>query len=552
MTENVWSNEYKQWNIAPTIQLPARHVTLLDFWENSFQKFSSRTAFIFKDKKFSFDEIEQYSRKFASFLQHLQLPQGSRIAVMMPNIIQYPIVSLAVIRAGYILVNVNPLYTARELQHQLHDAGASVLVLLDQFMPVYQQVKDQLAIQYVVITAAPDLLVDPAEKPESQQEVQIFSLKDVLSETLPETYLRPKLDQEDTVVLQYTGGTTGVSKGAELTHRNIIANLLQNNAVFCSYFGDRDAYADEVTICALPLYHIFAFTVCLLHSTLNKGYATVLVANPRDLSDLVHCFKTYQPAVFPAVNTLFNALINHQEFKTLDHSHLRITTGGGMTVLKSTADAWQRITGCMIREGYGLSETSPVATFNPPASTTFSGSIGIPLPATEIKILDDTGQEVVQGEKGEIAIRGPQVMKGYWNLPEETAKVMTVDGFFRSGDIGVMDAKGYVRIIDRKKDMILVSGFNVFPNEIEAVLSQHPKVLEVAVIGVADEKSGEVPKAFIVKKEQSLTAEEIQSYARENLTGYKQPRYIEFLHELPKSTVGKILRKALRQDASLQ
>ncbi len=552
MTENVWSNEYKQWNIAPTIQLPARHVTLLDFWEHSFQKFSSRTAFIFKDKKFSFDEIEQYSRKFASFLQHLQLPQGSRIAVMMPNIIQYPIVSLAVIRAGYILVNVNPLYTARELQHQLHDAGASVLVLLDQFMPVYQQVKDQLAIQHVVITAAPDLLVDPAEKPESQQEAQIFSLKDILSETLPDTYLRPKLDQEDTVVLQYTGGTTGVSKGAELTHRNIIANLLQNNAVFCSYFGDRDAYADEVTICALPLYHIFAFTVCLLHSTLNKGYATVLVANPRDLSDLVHCFKTYQPAVFPAVNTLFNALINHQEFKTLDHSHLHITTGGGMTVFKSTADAWQRITGCMIREGYGLSETSPVATFNPPASTTFSGSIGIPLPATEIKILDDTGQEVVQGEKGEIAIRGPQVMKGYWNLPEETAKVMTVDGFFRSGDIGVMDAKGYVRIIDRKKDMILVSGFNVFPNEIEAVLSQHPKVLEVAVIGVADEKSGEVPKAFIVKKEQSLTAEEIQSYARENLTGYKQPRYIEFLHELPKSTVGKILRKALRQDASLQ
>lgn len=552
MTENVWSNEYKQWNIAPTIQLPARHVTLLDFWEHSFQKFSSRTAFIFKDKKFSFDEIEQYSRKFASFLQHLQLPQGSRIAVMMPNIIQYPIVSLAVIRAGYILVNVNPLYTARELQHQLHDAGASVLVLLDQFMPVYQQVKDQLAIQHVVITAAPDLLVDPAEKPESQQEAQIFSLKDILSETLPDTYLRPKLDQEDTVVLQYTGGTTGVSKGAELTHRNIIANLLQNNAVFCSYFGDRDAYADEVTICALPLYHIFAFTVCLLHSTLNKGYATVLVANPRDLSDLVHCFKIYQPAVFPAVNTLFNALINHQEFKTLDHSHLRITTGGGMTVFKSTADAWQRITGCMIREGYGLSETSPVATFNPPASTTFSGSIGIPLPATEIKILDDTGQEVVQGEKGEIAIRGPQVMKGYWNLPEETAKVMTVDGFFRSGDIGVMDAKGYVRIIDRKKDMILVSGFNVFPNEIEAVLSQHPKVLEVAVIGVADEKSGEVPKAFIVKKEQSLTAEEIQSYARENLTGYKQPRYIEFLHELPKSTVGKILRKALRQDASLQ
>ncbi|AWV87711.1 AMP-binding protein [Acinetobacter radioresistens] len=552
MTENVWSNEYKQWNIAPTIQLPARHVTLLDFWENSFQKFSSRTAFIFKDKKFSFDEIEQYSRKFASFLQHLQLPQGSRIAVMMPNIIQYPIASLAVIRAGYILVNVNPLYTARELQHQLHDAGASVLVLLDQFMPVYQQVKDQLAIQHVVITAAPDLLVDPAEKPESQQEAQIFSLKDILSETLPETYLRPKLDQEDTVVLQYTGGTTGVSKGAELTHRNIIANLLQNNAVFCSYFGDRDAYADEVTICALPLYHIFAFTVCLLHSTLNKGYATVLVANPRDLSDLVHCFKTYQPAVFPAVNTLFNALINHQKFKTLDHSHLCITTGGGMTVFKSTADAWQRITGCMIREGYGLSETSPVATFNPPASTTFSGSIGIPLPATEIKILDDTGQEVVQGEKGEIAIRGPQVMKGYWNLPEETAKVMTVDGFFRSGDIGVMDVKGYVRIIDRKKDMILVSGFNVFPNEIEAVLSQHPKVQEVAVIGVADEKSGEVPKAFIVKKEQSLTAEEIQSYARENLTGYKQPRYIEFLHELPKSTVGKILRKALRQDTSLQ
>ncbi|HFF5063734.1 TPA: AMP-binding protein, partial [Acinetobacter baumannii] len=322
--------------------------------------------------------------------------------------------------------------------------------------------------------------------------------------------------------------------------------LLQNNVVFKSYFGDRDAFEDEIAICALPLYHIFGFTVCLLHSAMNKGYATVLVPNPRDLDALVHCFEKYRPTVFPAVNTLFNALINHEAFNKLDHSRLEITTGGGMAILKSTADGWEKLTGRIIREGYGLSETSPVATFNPPISNTFSGTIGIPVPSTDIAILDDEGHQLAPGETGEIAIRGPQVMKGYWNLPEETKAVMTADGFFRTGDIGFMNEKGYTKIIDRKKDMILVSGFNVFPNEIEEVLAQHPKILEVAVVGIADEKSGEVPKAFIVKKDDSLSVEEIQIYAKENLTGYKQPRYIQFINELPKSNVGKILRKELK------
>ncbi|EXR80147.1 AMP-binding enzyme family protein [Acinetobacter baumannii 541915] len=545
MTKQIWLDEYKQWNIESTITLPDEQTSLLDLWDNSFNKFQQRKAFIFADQSFSYAEIDLYSRKVATFLQSLGLEKGTRVAVMMPNIIQYPIISLAVIRAGYILVNINPLYTARELKHQLNDAGAKVLFILEQFLPVYDAVKEQVSVEQIITTTMTEMLVDQPTELDTL-DTKKYAFKQILLKANAQDYIRPKLILEDTALLQYTGGTTGVSKGAELTHKNIVANLLQNNVVFKSYFGDRDAFEDEIAICALPLYHIFGFTVCLLHSAMNKGYATVLVSNPRDLDALVHCFEKYRPTVFPAVNTLFNALLHHEGFNKLDHSRLEITTGGGMAILKSTADGWEKLTGRIIREGYGLSETSPVAPFNPPISNTFSGTIGIPVPSTDIAILDDEGHQLAPGETGEIAIRGPQVMKGYWNLPEETKAVMTADGFFRTGDIGFMNEKGYTKIIDRKKDMILVSGFNVFPNEIEEVLAQHPKILEVAVVGIADEKSGEVPKAFIVKKDDSLSVEEIQTYAKENLTGYKQPRHIQFINELPKSNVGKILRKELK------
>jgi long-chain acyl-CoA synthetase len=368
-----------------------------------------------------------------------------------------------------------------------------------------------------------------------------------MSKVNASNYKRPSLTLSDTAVLQYTGGTTGVSKGAELTHRNLVANMLQCDGIFQSKFGAQDGSKDDRIFCALPLYHIFAFMVCAMYG-MYKGQANILIPNPRDLPAVMKELRKYRPSFFPAVNTLFNALVNNEEFKQLDHSNLKMAMGGGMAVLASTAEAWKKITGTNIIEGYGLSETSPVATANPPSSMEFSGTIGVPLPLTEVAILDDDGNEVPLGEQGEISIRGPQVMKGYWNRPDETEQVMT-NGFFRTGDIGIMDARGYIKIVDRKKDMILVSGFNVYPSEIEDVVSKHPKVLEVAAIGVPDEKSGEVPKLFVVKKDPSLTTEEVLAYAKENLTGYKRPRYVEFMDELPKSNVGKILRKDLRKTA---
>ncbi len=546
MVNKIWADEYQKWDVSFDIQFPQDASSLLDFWDKSFVKFQQRDAFIFKNQRFTFDQVEYYSRQLATFLQSLGLPQGSRIAVMLPNIIQYPLLALAIVRAGLILVNVNPLYTARELKHQLNDAGATVLILLDQLLPIYNAIHAEVEVKYVISTTPDDLLIEKQAQQSCNTQNNLFKFLDILEKTSADDYIRPHLNLDDTVLLQYTGGTTGVSKGAELVHKNIMSNLLQNNAVFCSYFGNRDALAGDTMICALPLYHIYAFTVCLLHYTLNKGYTTVLVANPRDIDDLVDCFDKYKPQTFTGVNTLFNALNHHPKFKELDHSRLEITAGGGMTILHSTADQWEKITGCAIREGYGMSETSPVVTFNPPKARKFTGTVGLPSPATEIIILDDQGHALPQGQAGEVAIRGPQVMKGYWNLPEETAQVMTADGFFKTGDIGSIDAQGYLTLLDRKKDMILVSGFNVYPNEIESVLSQHPKVMEVAVVGVADEKSGEVPKAFIVKRDHSLTVDEIKLYTQENLTAYKRPRHIEFISELPKSNVGKILRKELR------
>ena len=557
--EKIWFAEYRKTGIPETVELPPENTSLIDIFERNFQRFGSREAFIFMDKVLTFSELDEASRKFATYLQSLGLAKGTRVAVMMPNVLQYPVVALGVFRAGLVLVNVNPLYTSRELEHQLNDSGAEVLVIIENFASVYQAIIGKTPVKHVIVASVGDMLgalkgtlVNFVLRSVRKQ-IPAWNIPGhirfnaAMSKVSAGNYKRPNLTLSDTAVLQYTGGTTGVSKGAELTHRNLVSNMLQCDGIFQSKFGNQDGQPDDRIFCALPLYHIFAFMVCALYG-MYKGQANVLIPNPRDLPAVIKELRKYQPTFFPAVNTLFNALVNNEEFKQLDHSKMKMAMGGGMAVLASTAEAWKKVTGTNIIEGYGLSETSPVATANPPASMEFSGTIGIPLPLTEVAILDDDGNEVALGEQGEISIRGPQVMKGYWNRPDETEKVM-FNGFFRTGDIGVMDPRGYVKIVDRKKDMILVSGFNVYPSEIEEVVSQHPKVLEVAAIGVPDEKSGEVPKLFVVKKDPSLTTEEVLAFAKENLTGYKRPRYVEFMDELPKSNVGKILRKDLRKTA---
>ncbi|WLF84722.1 AMP-binding protein [Moraxella sp. ZY210820] len=562
--ERVWLDTLQQFGIEQEINLPNEQTSLVDFFEQNVKNYANNSAFIFMDKSISYTELDTYSRSFAAYLQGLNLAKGTRVAVMMPNLIQYPIALMGILRAGLVLVNVNPLYTTRELEHQLNDSGAEVLVTVDRFAHIYQPIHGKTPVKYAIITGIGDMLgflkgsIVNFVLRSVRKEVPAWQInghinfKDTLN-TSSSRYQKPTVHLSDTAVLQYTGGTTGVSKGAELSHRNLIANMLQVDKIFESRFGKGTSLQGENFACALPLYHIFAFTVCALYG-MYKGATNILIPNPRDLPAVIKEFRKYRPSLFPAVNTLFNALVNHQEFKQLDHSNLKICIGGGMAVLPSTAEAWKQVTGIVITEGYGLSETSPLATVNAPTNPVFTGTIGLPAPSTDIAILDDDGNMIPAGSVdehgepivGEIAIRGPQVMKGYWNRDDETAKVMTADGFFRSGDIGFMDVKGFVKIVDRKKDMILVSGFNVYPNEIEEVISKHPKVLEVAAIGVPDEKAGEVPKVFVVKKDASLTTEEVLDFAKKNLTGYKRPRYVEFMDELPKSNVGKILRKDLR------
>ena len=564
--EHVWLKTYKEFDIAAEINLPPENTSLVDIFENNFKQFGSRTAFYFMDKSMTFNEIEQHSRCFAAYLQSLNLAKGSRVAVMMPNVFQYPIVALAVLRAGLVLVNVNPLYTARELEHQLKDSGAQALVIVENFASVYASIHGKTPVKHVVVTGVGDMLgalkgtIVNFVLRKVRKQVPAWDIpghvkfNTALHKVSPAKYQRPNVTLSETAVLQYTGGTTGVSKGAELTHRNLVANLLQAEAFFASKLGEGPSKEGDTIVCALPLYHIFAFMVCALYG-MYKGQANILIPNPRDLPAVIKELDKYKPAFFPAVNTLFNALVNNEAFKKLDHSNLQMAMGGGMAVLPSTAAAWKEVTGVNILEGYGLSETSPIATANPPLNEVFSGTIGVPMPSTEVVLLDDDGNIIPFGTKdesgeavpGEISIRGPQVMKGYWNRPDETAKVMTEDGFFRTGDVGIITPEGYFKIVDRKKDMILVSGFNVYPSEIEEVVSHHPKVLEVAAVGVPDEKSGEVPKLFVVKKDESLTAEELLAYTKKELTGYKQPRYVEFMQELPKSNVGKILRKDLRK-----
>ena len=532
--------------------------------EQAFREHARRDALAFLDERLTYAQVDQLSQAFGAWLQSLGLERGARVAVMMPNVPQYLVAIAAILRGGYVVVNVNPLYTARELQHQLVDSGAAACVVLENFAATLEEAIDQTAVKHVVLASVGDLvgfwkgaLVNFAirhvrkQVPEFRlpldQGRSVTRFADALAAGERLSLKRVDVGPDDVALLQYTGGTTGVSKGAVLLHRNVVANILQCEAWFkptLETLGPRPLTG----VCALPLYHIFALTICALFGA-RIGMMNLLIANPRDIPGFVSTLSRYEINMFPAVNTLFNALANDADFARLDFSKLVVSNGGGMAVQQATAEKWLQVTGCPIVEGYGLSETSPVATSNRLDLKAFTGTIGLPVPSTEIAIRDDDGQDLPLGTAGEICIRGPQVMAGYWNRPDETAKVMTPDGFFRSGDVGIMDERGYVRIVDRKKDMILVSGFNVYPNEIEQVVSLHPGVLECAAIGVPDERSGEAVKLFVVKSDPTLSEDDLVSYCRENFTAYKRPKYIEFRDELPKSNVGKILRRELRQAA---
>ncbi|TIY05733.1 MAG: long-chain-fatty-acid--CoA ligase [Mesorhizobium sp.] len=508
-------------------------------------------------KTITYAEVERQSAAFGAYLQSTGLPKGARVALMMPNVLQYPVAMMAVLRAGYVVVNVNPLYTPRELEHQLTDSGAQAIVILENFANTLQAVIAQTAVKHVVVAAMGDMLgglkgtIVNLVVRRVKKMVPAWSLPGhvkfnaALKAGTGMNFKPVKVAADDVAFLQYTGGTTGISKGAVLLHSNVLANVAQNALWIEDAFTVKPKPAHLNFICALPLYHIFALTVNALMG-MQLGGQNILIPNPRDIPGFVKQLGKYPIHIFPGLNTLFNALLNNEDFRKLDFKPLILTLGGGMAVQKGVAERWKALTGCPVTEGYGLSETSPVATANTFSNGTFTGTIGLPLPSTEIAIRDDDGNDLPLGEVGEICIRGPQVMAGYWNRPDETAKVMTKDGFFKSGDMGFMDERGYTKIVDRKKDMILVSGFNVYPNELEEVVALHPGVLEVAAIGVPDEHSGEVPKLFVVKKDPLLTAEVLTVYCRENLTGYKRPKYIEFRTELPKTPVGKILRRALR------
>ena len=536
---------------------PSAYASVVALFEESFSKHRDKRAYVCMDKALAFGEIDSLSTALGAWLQDRGLKRGARVAIMMPNILQYPVAVAAVLRAGCVAVNVNPLYTARELEHQLRDSGAEAIIILENFATTLQRIIAQTSIKHVVVASMGDLLGFPkglivnVVVRTMRKMVPAWSLpghvkfNDALRVGRRLGLVRAQLGPDDVAVLQYTGGTTGVSKGATLLHRTLVANLLASEAWMQPGLQRRKITGQLTIVCALPLYHVFAFVTCGLLG-LRTGALNILIPNPRDLPGTIKDLAKYRINVFPAVNTLFNGLANKPEFAKLDFSELVISNGGGTAVQESVAKKWLAITGCPICEGYGLSETSAGVTCNPTDSEVYTGTIGLPLPNVEIRILDDAGKDVALGQAGEIAIRGPQVMRDYWQQPEETAKVMTADGFFKSGDVGIMDARGYIKIVDRKKDMILVSGFNVYPNEVEEVVAAHPGVLECAVIGVPDANSGEAVMLFVVKKDPSLTREELAAYCAKELTGYKRPRHIEFRDALPKSNVGKILRRELR------
>ncbi|CAN7298022.1 long-chain fatty acid--CoA ligase [Mesorhizobium sp. LjNodule214] len=536
---------------------PLPYSCIGDFLVGACKQFAGQPAFVCMGKSITYAELERQSAAFGAYLQSTGLQKGARVALMMPNVLQYPVAMMAILRAGYTVVNINPLYTPRELEHQLKDSGAQAIVILENFANTLQAVIARTAVKHVVVAAMGDMLgalkgtIVNLVVRRVKKMVPTWSLPGhvkfnaALKDGAGIAFKPAKVAADDIAFLQYTGGTTGVSKGATLLHSNVLANVAQNALWLEDAYTVRPRPAHANFVCALPLYHIFALTVNALMG-MQQGAQNVLIPNPRDIPGFVKELQKYPIHIFPGLNTLFNALLNNEDFRKLDFKPLVLTLGGGMAVQKGVAERWKALTGCPVSEGYGLSETSPVATANKFSAGDFTGTIGLPLPSTEIAIRDDDDNNVPLGEVGEICIKGPQVMAGYWNRPDETAKVMTKDGFFKSGDMGFMDERGYTKIVDRKKDMILVSGFNVYPNELEEVVAQHPGVLEVAAIGVPDEHSGEVPKLFVVKKDPALTAETLTAYCRENLTGYKRPRYIEFRTELPKTPVGKILRRALR------
>ena len=556
--DRVWLGSYPEG--VPSDIDPDQYSSLVALMEESFARYADRTAYSFMGKDISYRHTDEDSLALAAYLQSLGLTKGDRVAIMMPNVPQYPVAVAAVLRAGYVVVNVNPLYTARELEHQLKDSGAKAIVIIENFAATLEKCVAATPVQHVVLASMGDRLgllkgavvnhvVRKVKKLVPGYNLpQAVRFNEALGRGRKLPVSRPLLSGDDIALLQYTGGTTGVSKGAVLLHRNVIANVLQSEAWNEPVMKRVPPSEQPTSVCALPLYHIFAFTVNMMLG-LRTGGKTILIPNPRDLPAVIKELSKHTFHSFPAVNTLFNGLANHPDFDKVNWSNLKVSVGGGMAVTGSVAQLWLDKTGCPICEGYGLSETSPSASCNPTTSQAFTGTIGVPLPGTRMKILDDDGQEVAQGQPGEIAIQGPQVMAGYWQRPDETARVMTADGFFKSGDVGFMDERGFFKIVDRKKDMILVSGFNVYPNEVEEVASACPGVLECAAIGVADERTGEAVKLVVVRRDPALTAEQVQDFCRDKLTGYKHPRVVEFRDELPKTPVGKILRRELRQPA---
>lgn len=550
--EKPWFSSYQE-GVAHNIETD-KYKSIVDVIEQSFQKFGDRPSFSCMGKTLNFSEVDELSKKFASYLQNdLKLEKGTRVALMMPNILQYPIALFGLLRAGMIAVNVNPLYTERELEHQLNDSGAEAIIIFANSAAILEAIKPNTKLKHVIVTQIGDMLGFPKSLlvnsviKHVKKMVPAYSLPghikflDALALGNSGTFKRVESTLEEPAFLQYTGGTTGVSKGAVLTHGNIVANMVQ----VAEWTKSALEEGKEIIITPLPLYHIFSLTAnCFFFSSI--GALNVLITNPRDIPGFVKELGKWKFTAMTGVNTLFNALVHNDEFKKLDFSSFKLALGGGMAVQRAVANRWGEITGKPLLEAYGLTETSPAASINPMDMTEFNGKIGLPISSTVMAILDDDGNELAQGECGEIAIKGPQVMQGYWNRPEETAKVMTADGFFKTGDIGFMDEKGFFQLVDRKKDMILVSGFNVYPNEVEEVAVTHPKILEAAAIGIPHEKSGEVVKLFVVKKDPSLTEEEVLEFCKEELTGYKRPKAVEFRDELPKSNVGKILRRELR------
>ena len=557
--ERVWLRSYPEG--VPADIDATQYDSLVSLMEESFSKFADRTAYSYMGQDIGYQETDVKSQALAAYFQSLGLEKGDRVAIMMPNVPQYPVAVAAVLRAGLVVVNVNPLYTPRELAHQLKDSGAKAIVIIENFAVTLQKCLAETQVKHIVLCAMGDMLSFPKGAlvnfvvrqvkglvPEYQLPGAV-KFNRALALGRQAVFVKPVVQADDIAVLQYTGGTTGVSKGAVLLHENVIANLLQSEAWNDPVMKRVPAHEQPTSVCALPLYHIFAFTVNMMLG-LRTGGKNILIPNPRDLPAVLKELAKHTFHSFPAVNTLFNGLAHHPDFDKVNWSNLKVSVGGGMAVTSAVAALWLEKTGCPICEGYGLSETSPSVSCNPTTSTQFTGTVGVPLPSTFMKLLDEEGQEVTDiGQPGEIAIKGPQVMAGYWQQPDETARCMTPDGYFKSGDIGIQDARGFFKIVDRKKDMILVSGFKVYPNDVEEVVSMCPGVLECAAVGQPDEKTGEAVKLVIVKKDPSLTEQAVRDHCRANMTGYKQPKVIEFKTELPKTVVGKILRRELRDAA---